>query len=65
MVLLCRVWWGPMSRLPRYTSDGLLDASFSGDGIATLSYPESERLVGFTILPDGRIVAIVQVGPSV
>lgn len=47
--------------LARYTSDGVLDPSFGGDGIVTTAMApgdNTDRALGVLVQPDGKIVAI-------
>ncbi len=44
--------------LVRYNSIGGLDTSFSGDGIATMSFGITDRAWGMALQPDGKIVAV-------
>jgi RHS repeat-associated protein len=43
----------------RFLGDGSPDLSFSGDGVATLSFPENEFLYGFAVQPDDKVLAVV------
>lgn len=40
----------------RYNTDGSLDSSFSGDGIATTDFGGGDRASGLSLQPDGKIV---------
>jgi len=42
----------------RYSPDGTLDTSFSGDGIQTMSYGITDRIWGMALQPDGKIVLV-------
>ena len=45
------------SVLLRYATDGRLDTSFSGDGIATHAFsPDTDEALALALAPDGRIV---------
>ena len=42
----------------RYTSSGVLDPNFSGDGIATLDIGAIDSVSGIAVQPDGKVVAV-------
>jgi uncharacterized delta-60 repeat protein len=42
--------------LVRYNSDGTLDASFDGDGIASVDFAGEEQGDAVAVLPDGKII---------
>jgi uncharacterized delta-60 repeat protein len=44
-------------QLVRYNTDGSLDASFDGDGIATTNFGGSETIFGIAVTADGKITA--------
>lgn len=48
---------GSVAFLARYTTAGVLDTTFGGDGIVTLPVGSDNEFTGVAIQPDGRIVA--------